>query len=428
MFQENGKTELKSLYTPDIKKEVIAFANTHGGKVYIGVTDDGKVIGVENLDDTMLQLSNALRDSIRPDVMMFTQIDVEYFENKPVIVLTISEGSRKPYYLGDKGMKPSGVYVRQGASSAQASDDAIRDMIKFADGDTFEAHRALDQDLSFTSLAEDMEVRGLPFGDVQKKNIGIINADDMYTNLGLLVSDQCKHSIKLAFFQGTDKSVFRNRKEFTGSVFKQLHDAYAGVDFYNATKATFHKLDRIDTRDYPVDAIREALLNAIIHRDYSFSGSIFINMYSDKIEIISLGGLVAGLSVDAIMLGASQPRNEKLADLFYRMKLIESYGIGIGKILNSYKEYSVNPKFDTVQGAFRVTLPNVNAVKHSLNKSHDVVIEYVQEHGSIRRSELEELLSVKLTRANTIIKEMLGLGLIIKENKGRNTVYRLPYT
>ncbi|SHH73816.1 ATP-binding protein [Clostridium grantii] len=160
--------------------------------------------------------------------------------------------------------------------------------------------------------------------------------------------------------------MFKDRKELTGSIFVQLTDAYKTIDFYNGTKATFHDLLRTDERDYPEDAIREALLNAIVHRDYSFSGSTFINLYSDRLEIISLGGLVSGLSLEAAMMEASQPRNEKLARLFYRMKLIEAYGTGISKIISCYKGLPVQPKFENVEGAFRVILPNTHAQELSV--------------------------------------------------------------
>lgn len=117
---------------------------------------------------------------------------------------------------------------------------------------------------------------------------------------------------------------------------------------------------RTDERDYPLDAIREALLNALVHRDYSFSGSIFINIYDDRIEFISLGGLVPGFSLEAALLSASQPRNEKLAALFYRLRLIESSGTGLGKIMNCYAPQKTKPIFENVEGAFRVILPNMH--------------------------------------------------------------------
>jgi ATP-dependent DNA helicase RecG len=195
--------------------------------------------------------------------------------------------------------------------------------------------------MKFSSLRKELKKRGLSFTETQMKNLGIMTADKIYTNMGLLVSDQCAHSIKLAIFQGSDKSVFRDRKEFFGSLFLQLSEAYRLIDFYNGTKANFQDLIRTDIRDYPEEAIREALLNAIVHRDYSFSGSTLINIYSDRLEIISLGGLVPGLSLEAAIMGASQTRNKNLAALFYRLKLIEAYGTGISKIISSYENTGV---------------------------------------------------------------------------------------
>mgnify|MGYP001007003336 FL=1 len=317
--------ELKEIYTPEFKKQIVAFANTNGGTIYIGVRDSGEIVGLHNADFVMQQISSTIRDGIRPDLAMFTNLELLNKDEKFFIKITVNQGTKKPYYLSDKGLKPTGVYVRNGTSSAPASEDAIRMMIKMTDGDSFETNRSMNQDLTFNQLNNEMQKRGLELSEVQMRNLGILSADNIYTNMGLLVSDQCKHSIKFAIFQGNDKLVFRDRTEFTGSVFTQLNDAYKAIDFYNGTKATFQDLLRTDHRDYPEDAVREALLNAIVHREYAFSGSTFINLYSDRLEFISLGGLVPGLSLEAAMLGASQPRNEKLANLFYRMKLIEAY-------------------------------------------------------------------------------------------------------
>jgi ATP-dependent DNA helicase RecG len=297
-------------------------------------------------------------------------------------------------------------------------------MIKMTDGDSFENNRSLIQDLTFTSLNKEMGRRNLEFSQVQMKNLGILSADNIYTNLGLLVSDQCKHSIKFAIFQGTDKLVFKDRKEFSGSLFEQLSDAFKIIDFYNSTKATFHDLLRTDERDYPEDAVREALLNAIVHREYSFSGSTIINLYSDRLEIISLGGLVSGLSLEAAMLGASQTRNEKLANLFYRMKLIEAYGTGISKIISCYKRLPVQPKFENVEGAFRVILTNTH--EQSLSSEDDKylpILRLFEKQKEITRSDVEEELGVGTTHAVNTLKEMLEKKLIKKVGSGRLTRY-----
>lgn len=421
---ESEAVELKKVFTPDLKKEIVAFANTNGGTIYIGVKDSGEIIGVDNTDFVMQQISNSIRDSIRPDVSMFVNIELLQEDKKFFIKLTVSQGTKKPYYLSDKGLKPTGVYVRSGKTSSPASEDAIRMMIKMADGDSFEENRSLVQELTFRVLDEELKKRGLEFTEVQMKNLGILSSDEIYTNMGLLVSDQCKHSIKFAIFQGTDKLVFKDRKELTGSLFTQLTDAYKTIDFYNSTKTTFHDLLRTDERDYPEDAVREALLNAIVHRDYSFSGSTFINLYSDRLEMVSLGGLVSGLSLEAAMMGASQPRNEKLASLFYRMKLIEAYGTGISKIISCYKGLTVRPKFENVEGAFRVVLPNIHAKVLSVEEQKYLpILTLFEKQKEITRSDVEEALGSGTTHAINILKEMLDKDLISKIGNGRLTRY-----
>ena len=421
---ESETVELKEIYTPDLKKEIIAFANTIGGTVYIGIDNNGEIVGIDDADFVMQQISNSLRDGIRPDISMFTHIELMHEDNKCFIKITINQGTRKPYYLSDKGLKPSGVYVRSGTTASPASEDAIRMMIKIADGDSFESNRSLIQELTFSSLKDAFQIRGLTFTEVQMKNLGILSSDDIYTNLGLLVSDQCRHSIKFAIFQGNDKLVFKDRKELTGSLFTQLADAFKTIDFYNSTRATFHDLLRTDERDYPEDAIREALLNAIVHRDYAFSGSTLINLYSDRLEFISLGGLVPGLSLEAAMLGASQPRNEKLANLFYRMKLIEAYGTGISKIMSCYSGLSVQPVFENVEGAFRVILPNIHAQKSiELDQKYIPVLKLFENKKEITRSDVEEALGIGTTHAINILKEMYENELIVKVGSGRLTRY-----
>lgn len=421
---ENETIELKEIYTTDLKKEVVAFANTNGGTIYIGVEDNGEIVGLDNADFVMRQISNSLRDSIRPDVSMFTNIELLQEENKYFVKLTVNQGTKKPYYLSDKGLKPAGVYIRSGTTSAPSSEDAIRMMIKMTDGDSFENNRSLIQELTFNSLNKEMEKRNIEFSQVQMKNVGILTSDEIYTNMGLLVSDQCKHSIKFAVFQGADKLIFKDRKELTGSLFDQLADAFKTIDFYNSTKATFHDLLRTDERDYPEDAVREALLNAIVHREYSFSGSTIINLYSDRLEIISLGGLVSGLSLEAAMLGASQTRNEKLAALFYRMKLIEAYGTGISKIISCYKGLPVQPKFENVEGAFRVVLPNTHSQEQSVeNEKYLAILRLFEKQKEITRTDIEKAIGVGTTHAVNMLKEMLDKDLLDKVGNGRLTRY-----
>ena len=241
---------------------------------------------------------------------------------------------------------------------------------------------------------------------------------------------------KVALFQGTDKELFRDRKEFTGSILKQLEDVYQFIDLVNKTKATFSGLNRSDRRDYPEEAVREALLNSIVHRDYSFSGSNLVNVYEDRIEFVSLGGLVSGLELKSIFLGVSQSRNPNLAAVFYRMRLIESYGTGIGKIERVYKTNQSQPVFETAKGVFRVTLPNRNEEQiaeiqpdsgseseMSLSKQKDLIIQYAKENGSITRKEVEDLIGAGTTKAFRLLKELCEANRLEQKGNGKLSTY-----
>ena len=234
---ENKTTEFKREYTDSIKYSVIAFANTEGGKIYIGINDDGTIAGTDHPEAVMLRLGNMIRDSIRPDVTMFIDCNVEKMQGKDVIVLSVQRGTARPYYLYTKGIRPEGVYVRQGASSVPASETTILTMIKDTAGDCYEEARSLNQQLTFSSAQKFFEDKKIEFGEAQMRSLHIINEDGTFSNLGLLLSDQCAHTMKAAFFNGSAKMVFRDRKELTGSVFQQLEEAVAYIDSFNRTRA-----------------------------------------------------------------------------------------------------------------------------------------------------------------------------------------------
>ena len=152
LFRESETVELKEIVVDEIKKEIIAFANCNGGRVYIGVRDNGEVVGLDDPDRVSLQVSNMVRDAIKPDVTMFLHYETIEEAGKKIVVVDIQRGTDRPYYLAKKGMRPEGVYVRQGYSSVPATDTAIRRMIKETDGDRFEAMRSLNQELTFEAV------------------------------------------------------------------------------------------------------------------------------------------------------------------------------------------------------------------------------------------------------------------------------------
>ena len=431
-FQESETLELKEIVVEDIKKEIIAFANSAGGTLYVGVADDGNIVGVENPDMVIQQISNMVRDSIKPDITMFTRYAAKNVEGKQIVAVEIQRGTERPYYLAKKGLRPEGVYVRQGTSSVPATSTAIRRMIKDTDGDSFEAMRSLEQNLTFQATEKEFALRDLAFGISQMKTLGILNTDGIYTNLGLLLTEQCAHTVKAAVFEGINQSIFRDRQEFTGSLLQQMNEVYEYIDRRNQVHSTFDKLRRIDTRDYPEVAIREALLNSLVHRDYSFSASTLISVYDDRIEFTSIGGLPAGVSLDDIMLGLSVCRNPKLANVFYRLELIEAYGTGMKKIMGAYENSNKKPVIETTDNAFKIILPNLNEDVGSLpvadagSEAERQVLEFIKKNGSISRKETETAVNLKQTAAGRLLSKMIQKKLIVQIGQGKNTKYRLP--
>ena len=431
IFQESETVELKEIVVDDIKKEIIAFANGEGGRLYIGVRDDGTVTGLESVDNVSLQISNMVRDAIKPDLTMFLHYKTIEIEEKQVLEIEIQRGTERPYYIAKKGLRPEGVYVRQGYSSVPANDTAIRRMIKETDGDRFEEMRSLEQNLTFVETSREFARRNVEFGLQQMKTLKLLNNDGIYTNLGLLLSEQCKHTIKVAVFQGTDQSVFKDRREFSGSLFKQLNEVYEYIDMHNQTQSTFNKLLRIDTRDYPEDALREALLNLMVHRDYGFQASALISIYEDRIEFVSVGGLVSGIDLEDIMMGISVCRNQNLANVFYRLQLIEAYGTGIRKILNAYHDVKQKPEIQHTQNAFKIILPNRNQSLERkeeyevLSKTEQQIIELMKQNGKLSRKEIETKLELSTSTTLRLLKKLTEKNLVVQNREGRKVNYHL---
>ena len=423
---ETENIEFKSKFTEEIYKEVIAFANTEGGFIYVGIDDKGEAVGLSDVDDEYTRITNGIRDAIMPDVTMFVHYTIQ--ENK-VVRIAVNEGTNKPYYLKGKGPKPSGVYVRQGTSSVQASPEQIRRMIKESDGDNYEEMRSLEQDFTFEAAKVAFKRYGVEFNEEKYRVLGITH-NDLYTNLALLLSDQCLHTTKIAVFKDETCTEFRDSKEFGGSIFNQFEDTVNYLALCNKTSSTIKGVIRTDKKDYPEEAIREALLNALVHRDYSFSGSIIINVNDSKMEFISLGGLLSGLSTDDIRIGISQPRNKKLAEVFHRLRLIESYGTGIRRIFKLYENCPYQPVIEVTHNAFKIVLPNMNdaspelAIK-PLTSQMKKVLAYIAEHGQATDVEIEQLLDIKKTRLYNLTREMSEMKLIQIDGRGTNKRYLL---
>lgn len=205
---ENQNIEFKQEYVPDIRKEVMGFINAEGGTIYVGIRKDGTVIGIKDPNFVMLQIVTSLKDSLAPDIMPFVRVNTVEMENKQVIEIDVTTGIYRPYYLREKGVKPSGVYVRKGNSTQPMTEEGIREMILQNNGRSFELCRSMNQDLTFHTFQDEMKRRLIEIGPSQMRILKLIGEDGLYTDLALLLSDQCETTTKVALFHGTDTESF----------------------------------------------------------------------------------------------------------------------------------------------------------------------------------------------------------------------------
>ena len=390
-------------------------------------------------DDLQKRIVSLCRDGIRPDVMMFLSCDRIVIEGKDVVRVQVQRGTDCPYYLTGKGIRPEGVYIRRGSANIPASIGQIRKMIREAGDFHYERERSLEQDLTFERTAEIFSEAELPFGEAQQRTLGLLSADGLYTNLGLLLSEQNQHTIKAAIFSGKKQEVFRNRRDFSGSLLGQVNDLIEYLDYYNGVHSEIHGMKRIDSRDYPVEALREAVFNAVAHRDYAFSGSTLMSLYEDRIEILSLGGLAEGTTYQDMMMGVSIQRNPKLAEIFYRLHYIEAFGTGVQRIQRTYADSSRKPEFLVSDNAVKVVLPNVhcavvtpeeNLVRESMeaytaaaNNADDIRVYEAIASGLDCRRDLQEQMGFSLTKTVNILRRLQDEGKIVRVGNGKNSRY-----
>lgn len=229
-------------------------------------------------------------------------------------------------------------------------------MINEFDNNCFENMHSLNQDLTFDSAIKEFKLHDVNF---DKRELKLIK-DGQYNNLAFLLSDQCSYSIKVATFQGKGQMIFKDRRELTGSIFKQLNELYEYINLRNKIHAKIEGLYRIDKRDYPEVAIKEVIMNLLIHRDYSFNANPLVKIFDDRIEFLSIGGLVSGIKLEDALAGVSICRNQNLADIFYQLHLIKNNGTGLSKIMNAYKDSPIKPSIQTTKNSFKIILPNLN--------------------------------------------------------------------
>jgi ATP-dependent DNA helicase RecG len=426
---EGQTTEFKREYNDKVNKTMLGFLNTEGGTLYLGVSDDGTAYGLEgDIDEWYRKVVTSFRNSVTPDPTAYFNVEPEQREGKWILRITVERGTAIPYCFTKYGLVPEGVWVRVGSNTVMATREHIRQMIKDNGMGQFIVELSTTQNLTFEYADRIFAEKEVPFGEHQKRTLGLIRPDGRYSNLALILSDKCPYTTKAAIFEGTNKEKFKDRKEFTGSLFKQIDDVLAYLHVYNRVRGTFEGAYRIDHPDYPDVAFREAYINALIHRDYYIEGSVLVSMFDDRVEFMSLGGIMSGVTYDLMLAGVSVARNEKLAQVLHRLNVIEAYGTGIPRIFGAYEHKSVQPEIPVVSGGFLIRVPNLNYhinVLESASSSEQKIVSAFPTGGFSKESAAEAL-GISVSGAYKLLRRMSEKGLLNAKKDGKQWIYSLP--
>ena len=335
---ETNRIENKEQLNDDFEQEVIAFLNyKEGGIIYVGINKNGQVVGVENTDLTQLQIKDRIKNNIQPSTLGLFDVTVETIDNKEIIKVIISSGTEKPYYLRKKGRTPEGCYVRVGSSKERMTERMIDDMYARRIKNTLKEIDSPRQELTFNQLKIYYEEHGLKLNDNFLQNLDLLTSEGKYNYNAFLLADENNISIKLVKYVGTNKLELLENMEYGNrcliTATQRLLDR---LDVENTTYAKIEYFGRKEQEKIDSKALKEAVINAIVHNDYSYGNSPIVELYSDRVEITSAGGLPQELSQEEFLEGVTAPRNKELIRVFKDVELIENIGSGVLRILNAY--------------------------------------------------------------------------------------------
>ena len=321
-----------------LAKTLVAFANTAGGKLIVGVNDQRQVVGIQGDEfDLMDQVASIVHDRCQPPLL--PNIYLETLQNKTVLVIQVYRGNQLPYYLKSQG-REQGVYIRLGATNRQAGVEMIQELQRQRVHQSFDEQIAWDvslDQLDLMPLYDAFSQAGKVLDDAKMRNLKLIKTDQGqdYPTHGLLILlgfyDHVE--IKCSRFKGTTMAVFLDKKEYSGDLFSQLNSTEAFIKNHLHLKVEILGLQRTEKYEIPMPAVREALINAVVHRDYSnFGRDIKIGIYDDALNIVSPGGFPNGVTLQDVLKGRSEIRNKVIARVLKTLGYIEQWGSGVARI------------------------------------------------------------------------------------------------
>lgn len=418
------RVEFQEGWSQTAQKTLLAFANTIGGDLYFGITDDGITKGLSKKAVNVISrtVQEFCRSEVEPVLIDMVSTKVISAGNCTYVLrVTVDPGEDRPYALKGKRYT-GGAYVRDGSMSVTATEEEIRDMIRDSSPQPWESRLSRQTDLRFGETADIFKKYNVSFSSAHFLRLGLVDDADRFTQLGELLSDQNRTKLVVGTFSQDSASL--SVREFSGSLLRQIDQAFAMFAAINPE--LIHKTGELANKRHfawPPKALREALVNCAVHRDYSQSEPTKVSIFPNRFEFLSYGSIPGRLSVDDIVLeGVSKCRNERLADILRRLGWMENYGSGFPMIWREYANSGAEPKLESTRRVFRIVLPKIQDEPRGTTTERCRAL--FETHDTLSMTEIKNLLNVSRTSANTAVNALLKVGQIEKIGIGRMTKYR----
>jgi ATP-dependent DNA helicase RecG len=418
-FYESKSVELKEKYTKSLLKTISAYSNFHDGYIYVGINDQGEVVGLPKIHEEKLIIENSINTTITPKP--FFDMNILEFDGKKTLEIKVYKGDNGPYYYQNT------AYMRNDTSTVPVDGSNLTRLVLISKNLTYDQLKVSQSNLSFNYLKEKMH-SVLNITDINQAVLTTLGLfiDKTYNNCALLLSDNGSVSqsyIDIARFK-LDTNTFLDRKRFENqSLLKHFDQSMTYFQTQYPSYQTIEGIERTTKEQVPLVAFREALSNAIIHRDYLLNSGVQISMFENRIEIVSPGGLPEGMDEEQYYRGlTSLSRNPIISNVFFRLNLIEQFGTGIKRILDSYKRYKVKPSFDIQKYQIRIVLPVTNFDYTKLEKK-EAILSYLHAYPKSSRQSIENSLKIDKSTLIRRLNELDEQGLVSKSGNGPSTTY-----
>lgn len=438
-YIESEVLELKEKYTPNICKEIVSFLNTEGGTVIIGVKDNGEVIGVDKIDETLKKLSDVITTQIEPNPQDEVRTELVFNEGKILIVIHIQKGIKNIYCQKKYGYSSNGCTIRIGTTNKEMTPQQIhiRYEKNYTDSEYMLIKNAQHAALSFRELKIYYEEKGFHVEPHSfEANFNLRNRSGEYNLLAELLADNNDIPFIFVKFGGTDKTRISKRNDYgCGCILTTYEKIKNRLSAENICISDTKARPRKDTFLFDFDCVNEAVINALVHNDWTITEPQ-ISMFSDRIEILSHGGLTSGMTKKDFFSGISKPRNTTLMRIFLNMGLCEHTDHGVPTIVKRYSE----EVFDIEDNYIKCTIPFDKTVLEKnlktqaglntgldirLNKSEKDVVEYLIDNANETAVSLSEKIDISKRTVERTFKSLQDKGIIVRDGSKRDGYWKV---